>query len=312
MARGYSLAGEAPLAPPFGRIDAASARRGGGWRPAAVSARAADRACRDRSSQFFQRRGDRARCPVRAAPARARTGPRRDRARRARAGRAPAAAVAAARVPSARRSAVRWPAAGLAVGLSLPALPLSAIARRRGDRGRARHAVLARLGRRPASRAAAIESVLAAGGRRAAVARHEALSAPLVAAGVGRLGAVRRRPRGAGAGRARPGLQRLHAAARGPDALRRARARRARPGSRWGRCTRSTPAGARPRPTRTWPGSARPSGSCCSTRCSTATAATRSASSSRTSWATCATATCLAACCTPRWSRRPPRWRSSG
>ena len=28
--------------------------------------------------------------------------------------------------------------------------------------------------------------------------------------------------------------------------------------------------------------------------------------------ATCATATCLAACCTPRWSRRPPRSRCSG
>ena len=54
----------------------------------------------------------------------------------------------------------------------------------------------------------------------------------------------------AGAGRPRPAVQRLHAAARRRDAHRRARAGRAA-GVRSARCTRSTPAGAPPPPTPT-------------------------------------------------------------
>ena len=216
--RGYSLAGEAPVAPPTGRILAPGRRRGGGWRAVAGPARGAYRAGPDRSTHVLHRRRDPARCRGSRGPSWCSGSPR--------------AAIELGALASVVRRPPRWlsrpgkrpvvagaaAGAGLAVGLSVPTLPLRAVSRRRGMavglvtqswRGWAADLV----------KSAGIEAVLAGGAGAAAVAvtrRYPRTWWLPASAGSVLFGSA---SGGTRAGRARPGVQRLHAPARGRDAL---------------------------------------------------------------------------------------------
>ena len=143
-----------------------------------------------------------------------------------------ALAVVVRRHPArAARGGSRRPVAGGAAagaGLASPVAAAAAAGGRRPparDRGRADHAVVARMGGRPGQGPDDLGDDARPARGRGGGRRHPPLSAGLVAAGGRGLGRGRGRARGARPGRARPRVQRLHAAARGRDAARRARAR---------------------------------------------------------------------------------------
>ena len=252
--RGYSLAGEAPIAPPARRSVLLALAAAEGWRaPAVAPASGRSSPLRSTSHSVLQR-GDRARRAVRAAAAGARRWPgaRSSSAALARrcVRRPPAAAVAAGSGGRGARRRARpapgWPSACRCRRCPLRASPAGAAIAVGLD-----HPVVARLGRRSAQGERDRGRARAAGAGAAAVAVTRRYPRGWWLPAGGRVGGVRRRAGRARAGRARPGLQRLHAAARGRDARRRARARARPPASRWGRCTRSTPAAGRPPPTPT-------------------------------------------------------------
>ena len=148
-----------------------------------------------------------------------------------------AMAVAVDRIPSVlparlRGSLLGGAAAGAGFGLvgSLASLPLSIVARRRLDRGRSDHPVVAWVGGRPGQGPDDLRDDL---GRRRGRdgCRDPPLSTELVVAGGRGLGRHWIRVRGARPGRARSRVQRLHAASRGRHSHRcaRPRLRRRRP-----------------------------------------------------------------------------------
>ena len=255
-------------------------------------------------ASLLQRRTDRAGATT-SAPASCWLSARaRRRAGRAGAGRAPAAA----RLRGARRPVLAGAAAG-AGALAGAGGGDAAGARRRARAGQGR-----RPGRPSAGggwagdvvKAEAIGAMLAARRRRAADRRACAASggaggsrAPRAVVGVRRRDHLRR------AGRARPDLQQVHAAAGRAAARRRARARAPRRASTSARSTRSTPRAARRPPTPTSPGSGHTKRVVLYDNLIKDFTPGRGAPAwSPTSSATCATATSRTGCSGSRWSRR--------